>query len=267
MSACIENMKSDIEIFKSGVSICSGVSHYEDGGLIHLDGCYFPFRGQVMQNPLDPANLLLCPPVFVDEPDCDDDSEDDGTAFIEKVLNTLLHVTDIRENGYRISTRYLSGAPRTIIQNGTEKTVILGDYSKENNLLLPLLSTQLADEQYSQERVDAWKIRGFKTAPKYKCFATTYTDNLEGNQCGLMAFVSSGKKEQTYYNIYGGGLKISVVKKHVDVEIEDYEEDDDGDFEGRDYTNWRINSVEKEIRHPVSNKPTYVWQDNGEQND
>lgn len=257
-------MKSDIEIFESGDSICPGVSHYEDGGLIHLDGCYFPFRGKVMQNPLDPANLLLCPPVFVADSECDDDSEDEGTDFIEKVLNTLLHVTDIREKGYRISTRYSSGAPRTIIQDGTEKTLILGDYSKENNLLLPLLSTQLADEQYSQEKVDAWKQRGFKTAPKYKCFVTTYTDNLEGNHFGSMAFVSYGKKEQTYYNVYGGGLKISVVKKHVEVEIEDYEDDDSGDFEGREYTNWRINSVKKKSKHPVSKKPAFIWQDNGE---
>lgn len=264
-------MKSDLYIYENGEHLHSEsdseVSHYKDGSLVQLDGCYYPYRDQIMQNPLDPANLLLCAPVFVEDSCSDEDSDGKGTEFVERVLNTLLHATDLREKGYKISTAYNSGAPRAIIQNGTENTIILGEYSKTHGLLLPLLSTQLADSRYRQENIDVWKERGFTTPPKYKCYVSTYNDNLEGRQYGTMAYVSFGYKEQTYYNVYGGGLKITIVKKHSELEIEDYEDDDDGSFEGREYTNWRIEKVERTPDHPVSSKPKFVWQDKGEKDE
>lgn len=246
------------DILENGELQGNGSPFTPNGFVMEYSGAWYPFVDTGMINPLDPVNLLLCW--------CTAEGFGDEDSGFETVLNTMLAVTEIRKAGFSIVTRYKSGAARTVrLDDGTDKVIILGDYAKEKGLLLPILSTQLSDK-YDQSLIPLWKSLGFTTPPHYgTCInENTYTvDGWHGE------YLLDGSDTVTYYNIIGGGKKITIKKTYRDTLIQTVSDDSDrdwdyGSFEG---TRYEI-KVEPFQEKPVlkskpfhKTTPDYVWQD------
>lgn len=183
----------------------------------------------------------------------------------------MLAVTEFRKKKYTVITRYKSGAARTIkLEDGTDNIIILGDHAKQHSLCLPILSTQLSDN-YDQTDVKLWKELGFHTPPHYGICVKTSVYGVDGwHGMSLM----EGTDTVTYYNIVGGGKKITIKKRRREVESQEVssDEDRDWDFESVDETEYdiqvEIDSQRKaEYRkkafvasgHPTT--PNFVWED------
>lgn len=153
-------MKTDEEILREGKVIAG----YGDHKLIVLNGQVYPFWGKAMRNPLDPWSLLdaICK-------EGSNNSNADVVYWARKILNTVREASKIRSSGYSIVTRYKSGSPRAIIDTATNNVIILGELCTRKELILPILSVQLSDDDYRQENVEAWRKRRFSVPIRYNC--------------------------------------------------------------------------------------------------
>jgi hypothetical protein len=153
-------MKTDVEILREGKVIAG----YGDHKLVVLNGQVYPFWGKNMRNPLDPWTLLdaICK-------EGSNNSNADVVYWARKILNTVREASKIRSSGYSIVTKYKSGSPRAIIDTATNNVIILGELCTRKELILPILSVQLSDDDYRQENVEAWRKRGFSVPIRYNC--------------------------------------------------------------------------------------------------
>lgn len=247
------------DILESGELQGDGSPFTPNGFVMKYSGSFYPFVDTKMINPLDPVNLLLC---WGRE-----DGFGDKDSGFESVLDTMLAVTEIRKAGFSVVTRYKSGAVRTVkLDDGTDKVIILGEYAKEKGLLLPILSTQLSDK-YDQSLISLWKSLGFTTPPYYGICSNESTYPVDGWHGENLL---DGSDTVTYYNIIGGGRKITVKKTCRDALTQTVSDDADRDW---DYGN--IEGTKYEIKvepfhegKPVlksapfhKTTPDYVWQD------
>lgn len=254
------------DILEDGESVGGGTPFHLGGYVLKYSGAWYPFDSKGLLNPLDPVNLILCWPL------CDDDELSDEDEDFESVLETMLAVTDFRKKGFSVMTRYKSGAARTIkLNDSTDKVIILGDYAKDKKLLLPILSTQLSD-MYVQSNVELWKSLGFHTPPHYGICKTDCDYAVDGWHGDS---VLSGTDHITYYNIIGGGKKVTVKKVHREAEAQTVSDDDDRDWDYgyTEYTTYSVavkpfsESLELKAAPLHKTTPDYVWQDKGNENE
>ena len=248
------------DILEDGESVGGGTPFHLGGYVLKYSGAWYPFDSKGLLNPLDPVNLILCWPL------CSDDELSDEDEDFESVLETMLAVTDFRKKGFSVMTRYKSGAARTIkLNDGTDKVVILGDYAKDKKLLLPILSTQLSD-MYVQSNVELWKSLGFRTPPHYGICKTDCDYAVDGCHGDS---ILSGTDHVTYYNIIGGGKKVTVKKVHREAEVQTVSDDDDRDWDYgyTEYTTYSVavkpfsESLELKAAPFHKTTPDYVWED------
>lgn len=248
------------DILEDGESVGGGTPFHLGGYVLKYSGAWYPFDSKGLLNPLDPVNLILCWPL------CSDDELSDEDEDFESVLETMLAVTDFRKKGFSVMTRYKSGAARTIkLNDSTDKVIILGDYAKDKKLLLPILSTQLSD-MYVQSNVELWKSLGFHTPPHYGICKTDCDYAVDGWHGDS---VLSGTDHITYYNIIGGGKKVTVKKVHREAEVQTVSDDDDRDWDYgyTEYTTYSVSvkpfSESLELKAAPFHKttPDYVWED------
>lgn len=254
------------DILEDGESVGGGTPFHLGGYVLKYSGAWYPFDSKGLLNPLDPVNLILCWPL------CSDDELSDEDEDFESVLETMLAVTDFRKKGFSVMTRYKSGAARTIkLNDSTDKVIILGDYAKDKKLLLPILSTQLSD-MYVQSNVELWKSLGFHTPPHYGICKTDCDYAVDGWHGDS---VLSGTDHITYYNIIGGGKKVTVKKVHREAEVQTVSDDDDRDWDYgyTEYTTYSVavkpfsESLELKAAPFHKTTPDYVWQDKGNENE
>ena len=165
-------MKTDIEIYKEGKVIAGHGNHR----LIVLNGQIYPFWGKNMRNPLDPVGLLLAM--------CEEGSNDanPGTVYwARKILNTVREASKIRDCGYSIVNKYKSGSPKAILESATDNVIILGELCARKELILPILSVQLADDDYRQENIPVWRKRNFHRPCRYNCNYSKNTWENDGS--------------------------------------------------------------------------------------
>lgn len=165
-------MKTDIEIYREGQVIAG----HGDYSLIVLNGQVYPFRGNNMLNPLDPFKLL--------NSICNEGSNDanSGTVYwARKILNTVHEASRIRDCGYSVVTKYKSGSPKAIMESATDNVIILGELCKRKDLILPVLSVQLADDDYRQENIPVWRKRNFHRPYRYDCKYSKNTWENDGS--------------------------------------------------------------------------------------
>lgn len=214
-------MLNEQEIFKNGNPVGGLEAYCKGNTVIEYSGGLYPFHGETMLNPLDPVNLILSWPIL-------GSYIGDADSGFESILETMLAVTDFRKKKFSVMTRYKSGAARAIkLEDGSDKVVILGDFAKEKKLSLPILSTQLSDE-YRQDGIEVWKSLGFRTPPHYGIFMTEQTYGVDGWKGSRLL---DGTDEVTYYNIIGGGRKVTVKKVHRDANVQEVSDDADSDWD------------------------------------
>ena len=248
-------MLNEQEILKNGSPVGGLEAYCKGNTVIEYSGGLYPFHGESMLNPLDPVNLILSWPIL--------GSYIDGDSDFESILETMLAVTDFRKKKFSVMTRYKSGAARTIkLEDGSDKIVILGDFAKARKLSLPILSTQLSD-QYRQDGIEIWKSLGFRTPPHYGISVSEQTYGVDGwNGSRLL----DGTDDVTYYNIIGGGRKVTVKKVHREANVQEVSDDmgSDWDYSYVDLVRYSIEvkpfseSLNAQYRKTT---PNYVWED------
>lgn len=188
-------MKTDIEILREGKVIAG----YEDHRLVVFNGRVYPFLGKVMQNPLDPRVLLnsICK-------EGSNDANADVVYWARKILNTIREASKIRNSGYSIVTKHEHGSPRTVIDASTDKVIILGELCAKKELILPILSVQLADDDYRQESISEWRKRDFHCPARYDC---EYSKNSWEND-GSGPDYSWKRRTIETWSLYGEGFSI-----------------------------------------------------------
>lgn len=188
-------MKTDVEILKEGKVIAG----YEDHRLIIFNGQVYPFWGKTMQNPLNPWELLnsICK-------EGSNDANADVVYWARKILNTVREASKIRNNGYSIVTKHKNGSPRAILEAATDNVIILGNLCARNGLILPILSVQLADGDYRQENIDAWRKRDFHRPRRYDC---EYSKNSWENDGSAPDYAWKRRTIETW-SLYGEGFSI-----------------------------------------------------------
>ena len=250
-------MKTDEEIFDNADADIGNPFKTKEGMrcLLLSNGYAYPFIGKRMLNPLDPVELLLSI-VDVDE-DIDDDK---AMEWAYKICRTVHEAWRIRKSGYSVVTRHKSGAPRVVLDKVTDKVIILGELASSNNLILPILSTQLADNGYEQSNVEAWKERGFVTPEKYDVRYRTSTFEDPDPEPWF------NYNTRTVESWHFGGYGFYFFKDES--ESTEISNDDDRDFDYvgdvREY--FRIEKDKEQVVHGVPNKterPEFVWQDKG----
>lgn len=188
-------MKTDIEILREGKVIAG----YDDHRLVVLNGQVYPFWGKNMRNPLDPRELLYSI--------CREGSNDvnaDTVYWSRKILNTVRESSKIRSNGYSIVTRHKSGSPRTILDTSTNNVIILGELCAKKELILPILSVQLADDDYRQESITEWRKRDFHRPARYDC---EYSKNSWENDGSVQDYSWKRRTIETW-SLYGEEFSI-----------------------------------------------------------
>ena len=239
---------NDQTILEEGHEVGAGNDPlYRNSFVMSYNGSLYPFCNGKMLNPLDPVELLCC---------LGSGHDDRAIETAMKICRTVDRAFELRKDGYSIITRYKSGAPKAILENKTNNVLILGDLAKKENLLLPILSTQLADEQYDQSSVDAWKERGFKTPRKYDIVDKTCNVNQwEGGDWDEVEY------QESRYKIDD----ICVSFTHTERERREVSEDENRDWD-YEYVEDDYMEIYREAPDPIPNKtehPKFVWQDKG----
>lgn len=243
---------NDQTILEEGHEVGAGNdSLYRDSIVMSYNGSLYPFRNGKMLNPLDPVELLCC---------MGSSCDDIAIETAKKICRTVDRAYELRRDGYSIITRYKSGAPKAILENKENNVLILGDLAKKENLLLPILSAQLADEQYDQSSVDAWKERGFKTPRKYDIVdKTSYVMSDVSEELDAV--------ESQVSNYKFGGICVSFY--HTEGEVREVSDDEDRDWD-YGYVEDDYMEILREAPDPIPNKteyPKFVWQDKGVENE
>lgn len=239
---------NDQTILQEGHEVGAGNDPlYRDSVVISYNGSLYPFRNGKMLNPLDPVELLCCLGTGYD---------DRAIETARKICRTVNMASQLRKNGYSIITRYKSGAPKAILESKTNNVLILGDLAKKENILLPILSTQLADEHYDQSSVDAWKERGFKAPRKYDIVEKT-SDVRPG------VGEEWDELESQILSYKFGDIRVSFI--HTEGERKDVSDDENRDWD-YEYVETDSLRISREEPDPIPNKtehPKFIWQDKG----
>ena len=217
-------MKSEKELLDLATEW--GSASMEDSTVVYVDGAYYPLSMGQLLNPLDPINLLACMPGN-NEPD------HHNLPHVLKILNTLFEAQMLRTEGYEIVSwrNSGSGAP-SVIKKRNGRVEPLGSYAKERVLYYPLLSAQLADDGFIQDRISPWDEYGFRTPPRYMIDLNCYVDHQED----LMESMDITGRRFRIYNP-DGTVHISVDIKHIEAEeatISD-SETHDLEYSGHDF--------------------------------
>lgn len=244
-------MKTDDEIFEEGNEIADHGDGENYRSLKILNGQAYPFMGTKMLNPLDPV-ILLCSICQVGD-NCESDEVVD---WVRRICKTVQEAWRIRRSGYSIVTRYKSGAPRVILDAVTNNVIILGEVCSKKGLILPILSTQLADSEYKQENVAVWKERGFTTPPKYDVWHNVSSWDVPDIE---PEYTWMRRTTETWAF---GGYCFSIIK--VEAELMEVSDSDnrDFDYEGVEDEYFRLEKEESKIPGKTE-RPEYVWQDKG----
>ena len=128
--------------------------------------------------------------------------------------------------------------------------------AKKENILLPILSTQLADEQYDQSGVDAWKERGFKTPRKYGIVEKT-----SDVKSGVSEDCDNVEYQELRYKI--DDICVSFIHTEGERRVVSEDENRDWDYE---YVEEDYMEISREAPDQIKNKtehPKFVWQDKG----
>lgn len=250
-------MKTDEEILEEGVDIAGYGNGENYHRLIISNGQIYPFLGGKMLNPLDPV-ALLCSICQVGE----NDDTDEVIDWATRICKTVEEAYKIRSRGYSIVTRQKSGAPRVILDSVTNNVIILGELCSKKGLILHILSTQLADDNYRQDNIAVWKERGFETPQKYDVShsVSTWDDPDVG--------MDYTWRQRTLESWTFGGYCFSIIKEEAEMMEVSSRDDRDFDYEGVEEEYFRIEYSEDRKRNAstVPNKterPEFVWQDKG----
>lgn len=239
---------NDQTILEEGHEVGTGNDPlYMDSFVMSYNGSLYPFCNGVMLNPLDPVVLLSC---------IGSGHDDRAIETAMKICRTVDMASKLRKEGYTIITRYKSGAPKAILESKTNNVLILGDFAKKENILLPILSTQLADEQYDQSGVDVWKERGFKTPRKYDIVKKT-----SDVKSGVSEYLDEIETQVLNYKF--GDICVSFVHTKGERRVVSDDEDRDWDYE---YSEDDYMKISREASDQIPNKteyPKFVWQDKG----
>lgn len=248
-------MKSDEEILEIGCAAMGEGSCRPDSGIVMMDGCMYPFHGERMTNPLDPVELLISVPHGGRDYDSDNTHE---LSCVNRILSTLEVACDLRKRGFTVITKYKNGAPKTILMKDDDKVLILGDLAKQQNLILHILSTQIA-EDYDQSVIPCWKERGFRTPPKY------WINKVENEYVTDNAF-AYGEQSVTYYNVKGPDGEVTVKLVYYEGTSMEVSDDDDRCFDEEAETYEYFEVTDKRIKTTPFHRstPSYVWQDKGD---
>lgn len=194
-------MKSEEELLREAEK------YYDTNGpfLLLSEGYLFPFKGKKLQNPLDPAELVKASKVSTYE----------AQSRLSAVIHTCVEATMLRDKGYKILARGNSGCPRVIDVNGF--VIILPDYASKKGLYLPMLSTQLADNVWVQNKVKPWDAYGFtnpekidvreishKSHDRWDTERSTTVYSFGKNHTLTVEWISEGLRHgcDTYYNFF-----------------------------------------------------------------
>lgn len=173
-------MKSEDELLKE-VKKAYGYG----SGLLLSDGYLFPFKDGHLVNPLDVLELIEAARAG---------STYEAQCLMSTVIRTCEEATKLRDKGYEIIARSRSGCPRVISADGF--VTILPDYASNKGLYLPILSTQLADEQWLQNKVTPWDKYGFQNPRKVDMRKISYNshDRWDVEKSTTVYSVGSGKR-------------------------------------------------------------------------
>ena len=229
-------MKSENEILVKAAKMCNISCIVED------DGSFFPVVDGRLANPLDPESYIS---VFRRNERYRTSS---AVELLDKVLCTCEHAYKFRKAGFEVVTYSTTGVPKVIKSEGIVH--ILGDYSKKNNLIYPILCVQLSDSTYDQSKSEAWSKYKFTTPDKIDTVSEFDSKPVRGHlgadECSSTTYTLNADK---YVNQY-------IIKIHVS---------DEFTSRGRD-TDYEVTFDCKEKpkkRKAVARKttPDYVWQD------
>lgn len=156
-----------------------------DSGLLLSDGYLFPFKDGHLVNPLDVLELIKAARAG---------STYEAQCLMATVIRTCEEATKLRDRGYEIIARSRSGCPRVINSNGF--VIILPDYASKLGLYLPILSTQLADGQWFQNKVTPWDKYGFQNPSKVDVRRISHKshDRWDSEKTTTVYSLGSGKR-------------------------------------------------------------------------
>lgn len=234
-------MRTENEILVKAAKMCNISCIVED------DGSFFPVVDGRLANPLDPESYIS---VFRRN---ERYRTSNAVELLDKVLCTCEHASKFRKSGFEVVTYSTTGVPKVIKSEGIVH--ILGDYSKKNNLLYPILCVQLSDSTYDQSKSEAWSKYKFTTPKKIDTVS-------EFNSHPVRGHLGADECSSTTYTLNSD--------EYVNQEIITIHTRDEYTSRGRD-TDYEVRFGLKEKpkkRKVVARKttPDYIWQDNGERN-
>lgn len=234
-------MKTEDEILIKAAKM-SGISC-----IVEDNGSFFPVVSGRLANPLDPESYIT---VFRRN---ERYRTSDTAELLGRVLTTCVHASRFRKAGFEVVTYSTTGVPKVIKSEGIVH--ILGDYSKKNNLIYPILCVQLSDSAYDQSKSDAWSKYKFATPVKLDVVSEFDTKPVRGH-------LGADEVSSTTYTLNSD--------KYVNQEIVTIHVNDTFTSRGRD-TDYEVTFGCKEKPKPKKRKvvakkttPDYIWQDKGE---
>ena len=229
-------MKTENEILVKAAKMCNISCIVED------DGSFFPVVDGRLANPLDPESYIS---VFRRN---EQYRTSNAAELLDKVLCTCEHAYKFRKAGFEVVTYSTTGVPKVIKSEGIVH--ILGDYSKKNNLIYPILCVQLSDSTYDQSKSEAWSKYKFTTPDKIDTVSEFDSKPVRGH-------LGADECSSTTYTLNAD--------KYVNQNIVTIHVSDEFTSRGRD-TDYEVTFSCKEKpkkRKAVARKttPDYVWQD------
>ena len=210
--------------------------------IVEDDGSFFPVVDGRLANPLDPESYIT---IFRRNERYRTSS---AVELLGKVLCTCRHASKFRKAGFDVITYSTAGVPKVIKSEGIVH--ILGDYSKKNDLIYPILCVQLSDSTYDQSKSDAWSAYKFATPDKIDTVSEFDSHPVRGH-------LGADERSSTTYTLNSD--------KYVNQEIITIHTKDEFTSRGL-YTDYEVTFDFKEKpkkKKAVARKttPDYVWQD------
>ena len=232
-------MKTENEILIKAAKLANVSCIVED------NGSFFPVVSGRLANPLDPESYIN---VFRRN---ERYRKTVYAELLDRVLTTCEHASKFRKAGFEVVTYSTTGVPKVI---KSENVVhILGDYSKKNNLIYPILCVQLSDSVYDQSKSNAWSAYKFTTPEKIDVVSEFESHPVRGH-------LGADECSSTKYTLNAD--------KYVNQEIITIHVTDEYTSRGRD-TDYEVTfdcDEKPKKRKTVARKttPDYIWQDKGD---
>lgn len=229
-------MKTENEILIKAAKLSSISCIVED------DGCFFPVVDGRLANPLDPESYIS---VFRRN---EMYRKSGSVELLDKVLTTCEHATKFRNAGFEVVTYSTTGVPKVIKSEGI--VYILGDYSKKNNLIYPILCVQLSDSTYDQSKSDAWSAYKFTTPEKIDTVSEFDSHPVRGH-------LGADERYKTVYTLNADGY-VNQVKIIVNMFEQFTSRGRDVDYEVDFYSEEKPRKKRVVVKKTT---PDFVWQD------